>query len=179
MDIDIVPALLSLSRLIVLCQFANWLWIRSSSSDHLSVSGRLSGLSPAKHETNELFSMAHTRKIQCQWSSEAWVVEITAAAAAQQYHILFLVLCVTFPYLVTLGTWFNHWSRPFAIIYLRLLFWGYHSQRINCGPVPSPLATMATFHCILSFLLFCETEAKLRIWLASSPDKGREAPQPT
>ena len=98
---------------------------------------------------------------------------------SQQYHILFLVLCVTFPYLVTLGTWFNHWSRPFAIIYLRLLFWGYHSHRINCGPVPSPLATMATFHCILSFLLFCETEAKLRIWLASSPDKGREAPQPT
>lgn len=47
-DIDIVPALLSLSRLIVLCQFANWLWIRSRSSDHLSVSGQIVWTQPRK-----------------------------------------------------------------------------------------------------------------------------------
>ena len=59
-----------------------------------------------------------------------------------------------------------------AIVILKVSFLDW---RINCGSVPSPLAT---FHCILSFLLFCETEAKLRIWPAL-PDKGREAPQPT
>ena len=96
-----------LSRLIVLCQFANWLWIRSRSGDHLSVSGRLSGLSPAKHETNELFSMAHTRKIYNvnEALKHDWWKSLQQHN--QQYHILFLV---TFPYLVTSGTWFNHWS---------------------------------------------------------------------
>ena len=59
--------------------------------------GRLSGLSPAKHETNELFSM-HTRKIYNvnEAMKHDWWKSLQQHN--QQYHILFLV---TFPYLVT------------------------------------------------------------------------------
>ena len=53
-----------LSRLIVLCQFANWLWIRSRSGDHLSVSGPIVWTQPRKTWNKWTFlNGAHTENI--------------------------------------------------------------------------------------------------------------------
>ena len=168
-----------LSRLIVLCQFANWLWIRSRSGDHLSVSGPIVWTQPRKTWNKWTFlNGTHTENIQCQWSIEAWLVEITAAA---QPTISYFVPCD-----ISLSGHFALWEHDLiieaspicnnlpAIVILKVSFLDW---RINCGSVPRP-SPLATFHCILSFLLFCETEAKLQIW-PTLPDKGREAPQPT